>query len=202
MLIFLQVFLHLFISILGEFIMKIRKSKFAALLWTVAILCVLIGVCGCDWEGLFEDMENREQRTILFDLNAFVYSEYTGTVLPGATVRFYGRKKYIDSKEEVSGSHISADRQVGSDPVKWEFDYEVLYDKEQKKYMEYVAVDIYVKYSGLSGPALDVISGYLYIYPSGGGWSSLKFSELSDSTMLNRKIMVRLPLYVHIPFDW
>ena len=195
MLMFLQVFLHSFISILGVFIMKIRKSKSIALLWIVAILCVLIGVCGCDWEGLFEDIEDREWRKFHFEINVLVYSDLTGDVVRDTKVNFHALKRYHESEEDVPGTYKMVEREVYRGPVKWKFDYEILYDKEKKKYMEFVLVRIFAHYISPSG-GVSGLSGRqdLRVYPSGGGWSSLKFSELSGSTMFDRKYMVRVPL--------
>jgi hypothetical protein len=175
--------------------MKIRKSKFVALLWIVAILCISIGVCGCDLEGLFEDMENQEWRKFHFELNTLVYSEYSGAVASHVLLKFSAHKKYSESGDKVPETYIFASRDVYSDPVKWEFDYEILYDKEKKKYMEFVVITIYAHYIDPSGELVGLSNaGYLKIYPSGGGWSALKFSELSGSTMFDRKYMVRFPL--------
>ena len=173
--------------------MKIRKRKFTALLWMTAILCVLIGVCGCDLE--FEDMETQEWRKFHFEINILAYQEHSGAAANHATLQLDARKRYHESGDEVPKAYLSTSRDVYGDPVKWEFDYEMLYDKEESKYTEFVVVTIYARYFNPSGTIVGLSNaGYLKIYPSGGGWSALKFSELSGSTTFDRKFMVRLPL--------
>ena len=175
--------------------MKIGKSKFTALLWMVAILCILIGICGCDLEGLFDDMENSELRKFHFEINTLVYSEYKRTAASHVSLQLSAQKKYYESGEEVPKTYLFASRDVNSDLVKWEFDYDMLYDKEERKYTEFVVVTIYARYLNSSGTIIGLSNaGYLKIYPSGGGWSALKFSELSGSTTFDRKYMVRFPL--------
>jgi hypothetical protein len=178
---------------------KGQKNRFEALRWMITVVCILIGICGCD----LIDLE-REWIQIHFDLEVYAYSSYTGTSVPGAYVYLRAQKCSYEDHSRIPGTDIFVDRQTyKGGTIPWEFDYELLYDNEENKYMEFVVVDVYARFLSLSGSKEDSVAGWLKIYPSGGGWpaASLKFNEGHGSIPLERKIIVRVPLKVRSILD-
>ena len=174
--------------------MKNQKSRFEILVLATALTGVLAGVHGCD---LFEELEGREWRNIHFDIKAHVYSSLSRNPIYGASVYLKAQKYRSESRSSIPGTDLFVERQTYTGGIgEWEFDYKLLYDREERRYMEYVIVSVYVVYTSLSGHSAAAKSGYVRIYPHGGGWSKLKFSEPEGSTEYNRKIVVELPLPV------
>lgn len=186
--------------LVGRCIVKSQKNRFEALVWIIILACILLGICGCDLVSLFGDADKRELRPIHFDLAVYVYSSYTGTPIPGAHVYLKAQKYRYEDNSRVPGTDFFVDRQIYADGMgEWELDYKLLYDNEERRFMEYVVVNIYASHESLA--SRDSVAGYLKIYPAGGGWSPLNFTERRGSTMINRKILVRAPLKMPSIFD-
>ena len=185
-----------------EYIMGDRRGKLGILIWMVAVAGMLFGMSGCDFIDILEFAGLMRIRNV-YSIGVHVSSSLNNRPVPGAKVYLRANVYSRKTKSKISNTDLLKDKitdELGR-TWPWEFEYELLYDKEEGEYLEYIRVDIFAIQSDPApgGAGVGVVralnSGYITMYPHQGVYGSIRLS--SSRGIYNTKIIAWLPLKAH-----
>ncbi len=188
--------------------MENRRGKLGILIWMVTVAGMLFGMSGCDLIDILE-FAGLERRWNIYNIGVHVNSSLNNKPVPGAKVYLRANVYSRKTKSKISDTDLLKDEitdELGRTKP-WKLEYELLYDKEEKKYLEYVRVDIFAIQSDPApgGAGVGVVralkSGYITMYPDHGVYGSIKVSSRVSYRVSSSKdetmITAWLPLKAH-----